>query len=187
MVGLLIVRVNVIYHYYSYTYFKLKKAKKDLFVEIFKVPVPGLEPGRPYGSTDFKSVVSTNSTIPAYQIVSNLRLWFLVWWPFALRTEQGQTHSLDAYPLELLLVFTIGRYLRLSLPITQTNLRYSNALDPGQGFEHYHNEPSFALRARRDCTTLASYSVSQFLTIWVCQSFCFSLFSLKNHFKWWSS
>jgi hypothetical protein len=29
------------------------------------VPGAGLEPARPFGSTDFKSVVSTNSTIQA--------------------------------------------------------------------------------------------------------------------------
>ena len=33
------------------------------------VPGAGLEPARPFGSTDFKSVVSTNSTIQAVGLI----------------------------------------------------------------------------------------------------------------------
>ena len=54
-------KISVLYH-------ALKEQKKtgDRIAAISRlVPGAGLEPARPFGSTDFKSVVSTNSTIQA--------------------------------------------------------------------------------------------------------------------------
>ena len=46
---------------------KQRKKKGEPFSELSRlVPGAGLEPARPFGSTDFKSVVSTNSTIRAW-------------------------------------------------------------------------------------------------------------------------
>ena len=53
--------ISVLYHA-----FKEQKKTEDRIAAISRlVPGAGLEPARPFGSTDFKSVVSTNSTIQA--------------------------------------------------------------------------------------------------------------------------